>query len=180
MASKIFASLHGGMLQRADWPVEEVAPVITAERADASHDGACSVAAILAPDHSGGHPIPHAFGSKPFWLAPADKFDAAAQIVAEMTLPFERGLARKLAGGGATNGAAKVGEFLSAVASKTTRHKQAAPEITLKRKALTVRLLPRDHRRIRAAGAFMNRTSQDIMVSAMDEYLNQLGFTNQE
>jgi len=44
------------------------------------------------------------------------------------------------------------------------------------RKTMTVRLGHESHRRLRLAGAQFNRTYQEILHTAMDEYLTRLGF----
>lgn len=102
-------------------------------------------------------------------------------------LPFKRGFGRLQTGDTVSSErnqpaeTRKMDNFFASTANQDTpRATTPATEEKPKRKALTVRLLPGEYRRLKGAGAFLDRTSQDILVSAMDEYLKQLGFTHEK
>lgn len=113
----------------------------------------------------------------------------AADHRSKSALPFQRGFGRQKPDVADLIKAAQTADIGTPPTSVTQENtpQDATPSLGVltarektKRKALTVRLLPSEYSRLKRAGTFLDRTSQDILVSAMDEYLKQLGFTHEK
>jgi hypothetical protein len=135
-------------------------------------------------------------GPKPDWLAPQKRLDATVAatgradgstvttdpVVRQIPrVPLKSSFGKKPTADAQGNEATQDGTNAGGAVQDThlSGKETPAPQKP-KRKALTVRLQPHEHRRLKVASAFLDRTCQDIFMSAVDEYLKQLGFAKEQ